>query len=224
MAAELHSSVSKEHRPMALDIIGAGFGRTGTLSLKQALEQLGFNKCYHMMEIFGLPTHPELWRAAHRGEPVDWEALFTGYRASVDWPSCNFWREQMLAFPKAKVILSLRDSDSWYQSIMNTIWKFSSMSIGTPMMDSPQVKMVFELIWDGKFQRRMDDKKHVIEVYEQHNRDVIDSVPKEQLLVYRPGDGWEPLCRFLGVAIPAVPYPKVNSTEDFEQMMAQRKG
>lgn len=207
---------------MALDIIGAGFGRTGTLSLKQALEQLGFSRCYHMMEIFGLPDHPEQWRAAHRGEAIDWEKLFTGFRAAVDWPSCNFWREQMRAFPQAKVILSLRDSDSWYESVMNTIWKFSSMSIGTPAADSPQTRMVFELIWDGKFQRRMDDKRHVIEVYERHNREVIESVPKEKLLVYRPGDGWEPLCTFLGVPVPATPYPKTNSTEEFNQMFTKR--
>ncbi len=207
---------------MSLDVIGAGFGRTGTLSLKQALEQLGFNKCYHMMEIFGLPDHPEQWRAAHRGDAIDWEKLFTGYRASVDWPSCNFWKEQLQAFPKAKVILSFRDSDSWYESIMNTIWKFSSMSIGTPMAESAQNKMVFELIWDGKFQRRMADKKHVIEVYEHHNRNVIESVPQEKLLVYRPGDGWEPLCKFLGVPVPEASYPKTNSTEEFNQMFAKK--
>jgi hypothetical protein len=209
---------------MAIEVIGAGFGRTGTLSLKQALEQLGFGRCYHMMEIFGLPSHPAIWRAANRGETVDWNALFEGFRSTVDWPSCNFWREQMRAYPDAKVILSLRDSDAWYDSVMNTIWKFSAMSLGTPMAESEQSKMVFELIWDGKFQRRMDDKRHVIEVFERHNQDVIDSVPAEKLLVYRPGDGWDPLCRFLGVPVPATPYPRTNSTEEFAQMFSRRGG
>jgi len=116
----------------------------------------------------------------------------------------------------------LRDPEVWYESVMNTIWKFSAMSLGTPMADSEQSRMVFELIWDGKFQRRMDDKRHVIEVFERHNQEVIDSVPAEKLLVYRPGDGWDPLCRFLGVPVPATPYPKTNSTEEFAQMFSQR--
>lgn len=209
---------------MALDIIGAGFGRTGTLSLKNALEQLGFNKCYHMMEVMNHPDHNGLWRAAGRGEAVDWEALFAGYKASVDWPSCNFWREQMRAFPAARVILSLRDADSWYESIMNTIWKVSDM---IQKADAPESRertnMVFELIWDGLFQRRLDDKAYVISVFEKHNQTVIDSVPEEKLLVYRPGDGWEPLCEFLGCAIPSTPYPKMNSTEDFQKFFMQPK-
>ena len=203
---------------MALDIIGAGFGRTGTLSLKNALEQLGFQQCYHMMEVMNHPDHNTVWRTAGRGEAVDWNLLFTGYRASVDWPSCNFWREQMEAFPQAKVILSLRDPDSWYSSIMNTIWKISEM---IRQADAPgtqeRTNMVFELIWDGLFQRRMEDKAHVIDVFEKHNQTVIDTVPRDKLLVYRPGDGWGPLCAFLDRPIPATPYPKLNSTEDFQK-------
>ena len=207
---------------MALDIIGAGFGRTGTLSLKNALEQLGFNQCYHMMEVMNHPDHNGLWRAAGRGEAVDWEALFAGYKASVDWPSCNFWREQMQAFPAAKVILSLRDADSWYESIMNTIWKVSDMIRKADAPESRErTNMVFELIWDGQFQRRLDDKAYVISVFEKHNQTVIDSVPKEKLLVYRPGDGWEPLCGFLGSPTPSTPYPKMNSTEDFQKFFTQ---
>ena len=207
---------------MALDIIGAGFSRTGTLSLKNALEQLGFNKCYHMMEVMNHPDHNGLWRAAGRGEAVDWEALFAGYKASVDWPSCNFWREQMQAFPAAKVILSLRDADSWYESIMNTIWKVSDMIRKADAPESRErTNMVFELIWDGQFQRRLDDTAYVISVFEKHNQTVIDSVPKEKLLVYRPGDGWEPLCGFLECPIPSTPYPKMNSTEDFQKFFTQ---
>ncbi len=210
---------------MALDIIGAGFGRTGTLSLKHALEQLGFNKCYHMMEVMNHPDHTGLWRAASRGETINWESLFAGYRASVDWPSCNFWKEQMRAFPEARVILSLRDADGWYDSIMNTIWKVSEMIM---KVDAPETRertsMVFELIWDGKFQRRMDDKAYVISVFNKHNQEVIDSVPDEQLLVYRPGDGWEPLCDFLECPLPVTPYPKMNSTEDFQKFFMQSKG
>ena len=107
---------------MGLKVIGAGFGRTGTLSLKFALEKLGFDKCYHMMEIPLVPEHIPLWRAAAAGQSVDWESLFEGYQAAVDWPSCNFWRQQLQVFPEAKVILTRRDPEQWYSSVMHTIW------------------------------------------------------------------------------------------------------
>ena len=113
---------------MGLEVIGAGFGRTGTLSLKLALEQLGFAQCYHMFEVMNHPEHVPLWRAAHRGEPTDWEALFAGYRAAVDWPSCNFWREQLDTWPDAKVILTQRDPERWYTSVMNTIWQSAGLA------------------------------------------------------------------------------------------------
>ena len=106
---------------MSIKVIGAGFGRTGTLSLKFALEKLGFDKCYHMMEVQLHPEHVQAWLEASRGTLPDWDRLFAGYQASVDWPSCNFWREQMRAFPEAKVILSRRDPEQWYASVMNTI-------------------------------------------------------------------------------------------------------
>ena len=106
---------------MSIKVIGAGFGRTGTLSLKFALEKLGFDKCYHMMEVQMHPEHVQIWRDLNRGIAPDWQALFAGYQASVDWPSCNYWREQMTAFPEAKVLLSRRDPDKWYASVMNTI-------------------------------------------------------------------------------------------------------
>jgi hypothetical protein len=210
---------------MTLKVVGAGFGRTGTMSLKTALEQLGFDKCYHMMEVAQNEGHVELWRAIEKGESVDLEALFTGYQASVDWPSCNYWRQQLEVFPDAKVILSIRDPERWYQSVMNTI--YPSSAAGRAATD-PGVKlrvdMVFEVVWDGVFDGRMDDKDHVISVFEAHNQDVIDSVPAEQLLVFEAAQGWDPLCEFLEVPVPDVPYPKTNTTEDFQAMMRQRAG
>jgi hypothetical protein len=208
---------------MTLKVVGAGFGRTGTLSLKNALEQLGFSKCYHMMEVRMNPSHVELWRALGRGEPVDLEALFEGYQASVDWPSCNFWREQLEAFPEARVILSLRDPERWYESVMNTIYPSSAAAraSGDPAAQ-PFAALAFELIWDGLFDGRMDDKDHVIGVFEAHNRHVIDSVPADRLLVFEASQGWEPLCEFLDVTVPDEPYPKVNTTEDFRAMVRAR--
>ena len=208
---------------MSLKVIGAGFGRTGTMSLKTALEQLGFDKCYHMMEVGLNEGHVELWRAIQRGEHVDLEALFEGYQASVDWPSCNYWRQQLEVFPDAKVILSLRDPERWYQSVMNTIYPSSvaARDSGDPNLN-PFSNMVFEVVWNGVFQGRLDDKDHVISVFEAHNQDVIGSLPDDQLLVFEAAQGWEPLCEFLGVAVPDGPYPKTNTTEDFQAMMQQR--
>ena len=210
---------------MAVEVIGAGFGRTGTLSLKFALEKLGFDKCYHMMEVQQHPEHYPIWLEAARGQTPDWDALFTGYKATVDWPSASFWREQMVAYPEAKVILTRRDPQKWYASVMKTIWPVSQH--GAKQSD-PAAKvvteMVFSVVWDGIFDGRMDDKEHVIACYEAHNQSVIDAVPPEKLLVYEPGDGWAPLCEFLNVPVPAEDYPKVNSSEEFTerwQQMAQ---
>ena len=206
---------------MTIKVIGAGFGRTGTLSLKMALEKLGFDKCYHMMEVQMNPEHVQVWRDLAKGIQPDWHKLFEGYQASVDWPSCNFWREQMQAFPDAKVLLSHRDPDKWYTSVMNTIWLASQANA---TRDDPAAKagsgLAYEVIWDAIFDRRMDDKAHVIERYLAHNQQVIDEVPPEKLLVYQPGDGWEPICEFLDVPVPAEDYPRVNTTEEFKERWA----
>jgi len=201
---------------VTLKVIGAGYGRTGTLSLKLALEKLGFDKCYHMMELFAHPEHVELWRQAGRREAVDWDALYQGYQSTVDWPSCNFYETHLRHYPDAKVILSERDPERWYESVMNTIYPSSQAlrDSGEPAT-KPWVDMAFELIWDGLFDGRMDDKDHVIDVYLAHNRRAREVVPAKQLLVFEAAQGWEPLCAFLGCPVPAEPYPKVNTTEEF---------
>jgi hypothetical protein len=208
---------------VSIEVIGAGFGRNGTLSLKYALEKLGFEKCYHMLELNQEKDEDLAWMALARGEPVDFDKLFEGYRASVDWPSCNFWREQMAWYPDAKVILSERDPDRWYASIMNTIYPFS---VEARKMDDPLMqrrsKMVFELVWDGVFDGRMEDKDHVIGVYLAHNQAVKDEVPPEKLLVFESSQGWAPLCEFLDRPLPDEPYPKVNTTEDALAMIRER--
>ncbi len=201
---------------MTLKVIGAGFGRTGTLSLKFALEQLGFSKCYHMLEVRENPHHAPLWADAHQHKPIDWDALFDGYQASVDWPSCNLWREQAAHFKDAKILLSRRDPESWYESIMNTIYPSSRRAAES---DNPELKAfgdwVMGVIWQRIFDDRMDDRAHVIGKFEAHNQAVIDEVPAERLLVFEAKQGWVPLCSFLDVAVPDTDYPRVNSTEDF---------
>ncbi len=200
---------------MGLEIIGAGFGRTGTLSLKLALEKLGFNACYHMFEVMEHPEHVALWRAAHRGEKIAWDDLFRGYRAAVDWPSCNFWREQLEHYPDAKVILSWRDPDRWYESVMNTIYPSSLAWRDNPQ--APGSDMVFELIWDGIFEGRLDDKAFVIDQYLAHNQRVRDGVPTNQLLEFEPSQGWQPLCAFLDRPVPDEAFPRVNTTAEFQE-------
>jgi hypothetical protein len=202
---------------MPLSIVGTGFGRTGTLSLKLALEQLGFGPCYHMVEVTQNPDHVALWSAAADGAGTDWPALFAKYRATVDWPSTAFWRQIVDAHPQAKVIHTERPAAAWYKSAASTIMKM--MKLGAPASAPPifheQLAMARKLILHGVFHDRFDDEAHATAIYEAHNARVKREIPRERLLVYEPGQGWEPLCAFLGVAVPAQPYPKVNTTDDF---------
>lgn len=201
---------------MALDVVGAGFGRTGTLSLKSALETLGFDRCYHMMEVREHPEHQAMWAAAQRGEPVDWDLLFDGYGAAVDWPACNLWRELAEYYPDAKVLLSVRDSGRWYDSVRNTIYASSMNALKSEdEVDRRRGEWLQEIIWGGIFDGRLEDRDYAIGVYEAHVKAVQASIPADRLLVFEASEGWSPLCEFLGVEIPETPFPHVNTTEDF---------
>ena len=204
---------------MSLKVIGAGFGRTGTLSLKYALEQLGFNQCYHMMEVGKHGGHRKIWRKAHSGEKVDWDSLFEGYQATVDWPSCNLWREQLAHFPEAKVILSLRSPESWYESVMATIYKTSKAGVQS---EDPTTRYgsswAFDLIWNPIFDNKLDDKSHTISVFKRHNEAVMKEVPESNLLVFEAKQGWQPLCDFLEVPVPQTDYPRINTKAQFKQI------
>jgi len=210
-----------------LKIIGAGFGRTGTRSLKEALEILGFGPCYHMVEAFEHPEHIPTWNAAARGEPVDWQELFREYRATVDWPGCTFYQQLIDTYPDAKVLLSVRDPEKWYESVSSTIYQVSrrSRSPLAPLLMlllrvirpniATTVPMVNNLIWQSTFLNRFEDKAFAISVFNQHNEEVKQYVPPEKLLVYSVKDGWEPLCTFLEVPVPNVPFPHLNDRENF---------
>jgi len=203
---------------VTLKVIGAGLGRTGTMSLKLALEELGFGPCYHMMEVFPRPQHVPVWHAAGRGEKVDWNALFEGFNATVDWPSSRFWRELSQAYPKAKVILTPRPAEAWYKSFKETIVEYA-LAGGLPPEGHPRrawSEMVHLIITEQTFHNRLDDKRAVIAAYEAHNAEVRRTIPKERLLEFDVAQGWEPLCRFLGAPLPATPFPKTNSTVEFQ--------
>lgn len=213
---------------MTLDLIGAGFGRTGTLSLKIALERLGLTPCYHMTEVIGNPRnagHAERWHAAARGEAVDWDELLAGYRATVDWPGCSFWESMRARWPEARVLLSKRDPDAWYRSVMRTIRPGSQYLRSAPDPSLRRVgEMVERLIWQDTFDGRIDDRDHAVAVFERHNAAVEASVPADRLLVYEPGEGWERLCTFLGRPVPDEPFPHANSSEEFQERFATGVG
>ena len=202
---------------MPLSVIGAGFGRTGTASLKIALEVLGFGPCYHMFEVYRHSSHPALWETAADGGPVHWESMFGAYRSAVDFPAAAFWRELTAAYPDARVILSDRPAESWYDSAAATILK----AMQTPLPASADIgrrrarRMARRVVIDRVFGGRMHDRRHALEVYRRHRAEVIETIPAERLLVHAAVDGWTPLCAFLGVAVPDRPYPRVNDRDAF---------
>jgi hypothetical protein len=200
---------------MALRVVGAGLGRTGTNSLKVALEQLLGDPCYHMIEVFGRPQDVPRWHAAVRGETVDWDDVFSDYGAAVDWPTSAFWRQIADAYPDAIVLLSTRaDAEAWWQSADNTI--FEALRRPAPPELAEWAAMVEEML-RSTFTDRVDDRAAAIGAYEAHNADVR-ATAGHRLVEWQPGDGWEPLCAALDVPVPDEPFPHVNTTEDFRAM------
>lgn len=210
---------------MNLEIVGAGFGRTGTQSLKIALEQLGVGPCYHMMEVFGNVAHIPLWAAATSGEKPDWETIFANYRSTVDWPGCAFWQELAALNPRAKVLLSYRDSDAWYKSFHDTIYQAMQNDIpAEPAWIAQHFAMTRKLIFDQALGGRPDDRNHVIRCYEEHNDAVRSEISRDRLILYEVGAGWGPLCEALNLPVPENDYPRTNSTNDFRARMESMRG
>ena len=215
---------------MAIKVIGAGFGRTGTLSIKAALEELGFSKCYHMVELLTHPSDVKFWEDASQGKPVNWDALFDGYQAIVDYPGYRYYSQLMQHYPDAKVLLSIRDAESWYESTLKTIyqagpkgWKKLKMALSLPF--SPKLRNLVRIfrmadkdVWVKDFQGKFEDKPYAIGIFNQHIEEVKRLVPPERLLVYQVKEGWEPLCHFLGVSVPPdKPFPHLNDRATFQQ-------
>ena len=203
---------------MALQLVGAGLGRTGTNSLKLALEQLLGAPCYHMIEVFGRPDDVGVWQRAVDGDVPDWDALFEGYAAAVDWPVGAFWREIAEHYEDAPVLLSTRSStDAWWKSATATIFQVSVRAVDDESGFGPQLRMTDDLL-TKTFTPGWREQTAAMRAYEQHNADVRATIPAHRLVEWSPGDGWEPLCGALGLPVPAEPFPHVNSTEDFRAM------
>jgi len=205
---------------VTLRIVGAGLGRTGTMSLKAALERLLGGPCYHMMEVFGHPEHVPLWRAAMVDEHVDWDALFDGYAASVDWPSCGAWRSIAAANPEALVLLSTRASvDEWWTSANQTIFAAKEEGLAiSPEWDAMITAMFL------RFTPDWPDEAACKAAYERHNADVRAEVPSSRLIEWQPADGWGPLCDALSLPVPDEAFPKTNTTAEFRTMIGLDPG
>jgi len=205
-----------------MKIIGAGLGRTGTLSLKTALEELGFGPCYHMQElILKHPEHVDIWVDALHGQPVAWQSFFKAYQATVDYPGCNYYKELMAVYPDAKVILTVRDPEKWYESAYQTLYAISKVVprwIGYIVPQRAKLgEMIGEQIWKRQF-GNFEDRQQSIAAFNQYNEEVKQFVPPERLLVFEVKQGWAPLCQFLGVPVPQdKPFPHLNDTAEFRR-------
>lgn len=210
-----------------LQVIGAGFGRTGTTSLKAALERLGLGPCHTMLELFSHPEQAPVWIRASRGEPVDWHALYDGYGSTVDWPGARFWRQIAAAFPAARIILTTRDPSAWYESVQSTIYAAAMQPLPESGVDPAFASlwhMSREVVWDGVFDGRFDDRSTALHAYDRNSREVIEEVDPARLLVFEVTQGWQPLCDFLELPVPDEPFPHVNDRAAFAEQIRERRG
>ena len=217
---------------MALQVIGAGFGRTGTLSAYTALNKLGF-PCYHMLEVIENKAnqgHLDFWRGV-ANTPADtkhdWDRIFAKYTAAVDNPACCVWRELLAAYPDAKVLLTLhpRGAEAWYESTIDTIyftenrWQFKLLRYLAPFIRKLG-DMSHKLIWQRNHRGTMNDRARALAHYQAHIEEVKTAVPPDKLLIFKASDGWEPLCRFLAVPVPNEPFPNVNDRAQIKKLIA----
>lgn len=201
---------------MTLSLIGAGFGRTGTKSIKLALDILGRGPCHHMEEVFTNPQQLPHWRAAIDGQPVDWERVFAGYRSTIDWPSTHYWRELADYYPQAKILLSVRPAEVWWSSFSGTIAKL--LEIRESVRDENVraiLDMANKMITEQTFGNEMRDKKNALVTFQKRIDDVTRAIPAERLLVFDVAQGWEPICEFLDLPVPHQEFPKTNARDEF---------
>ncbi len=202
-----------------LEVIGVGYGRTGTLSLKTALERLGFGPCYHALEFMRHPEHQARWEMAFHGNPR-WEEVFAGYRSTVDFPGTAFWRNLVDAFPQAKVILTVRDPQEWYASMRETFLAAAGPEGQPPIPGADDGSLGKAQDWT-QMMADLQDEPTAIADFQRHIEDVRSYVPSHRLLVYEVRQGWQPLCDFLEVRVPDEPFPRLNDSEAFKDLMAQ---
>jgi len=212
---------------MTLKVIGAGFGRTGTNSLKLALETLEFRSCHHMMEVFPSENQINWFHDKAHGKNVIWEEVFENFGSAVDWPSSAYYKELAEFYPESKVILSIRDPDRWYDSAKETIYYVSTAIPKWTLFLSAKKRRIYEMIqktiWQGVFDGKFEDRQYAINVFSNHIKEVKSIIPEDRLLIHEAKDGWAPLCEFLGHPIPEQPYPRVNEAKAFKKQIGKIK-
>lgn len=201
---------------MTLKIIGAGMGRTGTASLKVALEALKIGRCYHMSEVLKNPECTKDWINAAEGNP-DWDNIFREYTATVDNPGCNYWKELSDYYPKAKVILTVRDANKWFDSTNETI---HSVEFAGFIKNSPFGEMVQKTIWN-LMENSMQDREYMVNFFTKRTSEIVNSIAADRLLVYHVSEGWDPLCKFLDTPVPDMEFPRINSRSETKEMLSQ---
>lgn len=211
---------------MALKVIGTGYGRTGTHSLKLALEQLGFGKCYHMIELVKKPDEIIYFENAAKNKEVDWDKLFENYQSGCDFPVCIFYKELLKKYPDAKVVHTIRDAESWYKSFSDTIFKVSRPKLRDILKIMMRLPFHPELIktlrvfkFNDSYLKKTfedyDNKEKCITAYNKYNEGIIESLPRNKLLIFNVKKGWQPLCDFLNVPVPHTLFPLSNTTAEF---------
>ncbi len=200
---------------MALKIIGSGFGRTGTMSTKIALEQLGFGPCHHMVEVMENPDQPAYWKSLASGKSVDWAEVFDDYSSQVDFPGAAYWHDLAIAFPEAKVIHTERAEEDWWASYSTTIGKFFAKRISLPL--PPPIAAIFETMDDILIKRVFGGlgQETSIAAYRRNNEKVRATIPADRLLIFTPSQGWDPLCSFLDAPVPNTEFPRSNARDEF---------
>ncbi|GAA1004800.1 sulfotransferase family protein [Acrocarpospora pleiomorpha] len=217
-----------------VEIIGAGMGRTGTYSLQAALVRLGYGPCHHMSSLGEHPGSIPRWEAVVRGEEVDWKDLLAGYRSAVDWPVCSFWRDLADTYSDAKVVLTVRDPESWYASARETIYRYMAKQPGIEGVIMRLEERLYpslrrrralceRLIWKDTFESRFDEPEFAMEIFQRHNKAVQRAIAPDRLLVFDVRQGWQPLCDFLDVEIPDEPFPHLNIADSFVRTAALRR-
>ena len=207
---------------MTLHVIGAGVGRTGTYSLKLALERLGLGPCHHMEEVLhNQPVQVPLWAAAADSRP-DWQAIYDGYESAVDWPTARFFRELGAAYPSAKFILTLRSPERWAESFSHTIYKLMAERDHAPGELQAWMDMAVRVIETSGFPGGLD-LPALTEAFAAHNEAVKAAIPADRLLTFQVKDGWGPLCAFLGKPVPDEPFPRTNDRGEFWDRVSGKK-
>ena len=204
---------------MTMNVIGVGVGRTGTYSLKLAINQLGLGPCHHMEEVLkNYDDQVRLWTAAQEGSP-NWLAIYKGYNSAVDWPTARFWRELLLAYPSAKFVLTVRSPARWVESFSETIYKLLSERDKAPDEMRAWIEMCAAVIGSAGFPDGLDTDG-LMKAFSAHIDEVRSVIPTHQLLVYEVKEGWAPLCEFLGVPVPDDPFPRTNDRGEFWDRVA----